>query len=191
MDLIARARELETEPPEDTSDGSVSWFQMNHEEAVLMASDGAIVYRTGSATDRDSVRFPREMFETARHGGLVMHSHPVWCAASFSLADLWACFSNPHRAGMVMVVLTSHPVDGRVERVRYIMDSRTMAHPVPPEALTRLTDVWEREERDMLAILPMMETDTTDEEMLAMHQHAVVERVCRQYGIIYRREIVR
>jgi hypothetical protein len=189
MDLFARVREIERELPGDTSDGSLSWFQMNHEEAVLLAADGSIVHRVGAGNEVDVVRYPKGPFDIARRGGLIMHSHPVWCGASFSLSDVWACFSNPHEAGMVMVVCTSNSIGGRLERVRYIMDSRSADGPFPKDVLARLSSIWDREEREVFDTLSQMGDWATDEELLGIHQHSVVERVCRLYGVEYRREI--
>jgi hypothetical protein len=188
MDLNAIASEIENEPPRDTSDGSASWFRMNHEEAVLLRADGAILHRTGSSSNADTIHYPKEAFATARNGGLIMHSHPVWCAASFSLADLWTCFSNPHEAGMVMVVTTAHLVNGWPQSVRYIIDSRTVGT-LMEEAVAHLAETWDREERVAFATLSSMVVEATDEEMLSIHQHMVVERICRQYGVEYRREV--
>jgi hypothetical protein len=196
IDLLAIAREWESVPPLDPSDGSSSWFEMSHEEALVLDRQGQMVARIRESEGR--IIYPATVVSDLTHGGLSMHSQPTHDASSFGFTDVATLlFYAASDEGMAMVVTTSHPVDGSMCRVRYTMDTRGLA-------FSRLMDpvqgsrpafehAWERyatATAEQLDTLSVIRPELSSEELYALYYHGIVQRVAEVHGFVYRREVL-
>lgn len=192
-DVLAIAREIADGPILDTSDGSRSWYEMNHEEGVLIGADGSILLRVRARPEEpDAVRFPVSLLLKAVDGGAVIHSHTFPYGASFSASDLvpLLCWSRSEVGG-VAVVTTSHVIDGSRRRVRYIVDTR--GRPELPVSVTNLelAAMWNDHERVVWYRFRNY-FDDPDEvgSIYALTLHEIVARLCASLGVRYHREVL-
>jgi hypothetical protein len=192
--LMDAARRLDQTPLLDTSDGSSSWYHINHEEGILTDSNGTVLEHVRSGDDPDRIAYDSRALDEALNGGLVMHSHPREFGGSFSGADLEfaLCDSNSSR-GMLLVVTTRHPIGDKLHDVRYTVDTRERAK--LPVGLTRreLEAMWNRHSTEVVDNLSSLADDSSvsSEELYAEHFHRVVQNVCDEVGVNYHREIVK
>lgn len=191
--LIAAAARLDKLPLLDTSDGSKSWYQMNHEEGVLTDADGTVLEHVRGESDVDSVGFSKRSLAKARDGGMIKHAHTLEQATSFGDQDLaQALCDNKTTRGMVLVVTAQHPIDGKMRKVRYTVDTRQRAELPIRISRTELREAWNRYDaevtQDMKALVKTGRY--SDQELFAEHIHRVVERVCGETDVRYFREVV-
>jgi len=188
------ARRMDQTPLLDTSDGSSSWYHMNHEEGLLIDSNGTVLEHVRSGNDPDRITYDTSILGEALNGGLVMHSHPCDFGGSFSGSDLeLALCKSKSQDGMLVVVTTRHPIDDEFHDVRYTVDTRERAK--LPVGLSRkeLDGMWDRygaaTVRDLAAFAA--DTSISSEELYAEYTHRTVECVCNEVGVKYIREIVK
>ncbi len=190
MDLLDIARRLEQTPLKDTCDGSTSWFDMHHEEGLAVDRWGRVVQHMVAGQDKLRMVFDARATKAARDGGLMMHSHPV-PGTTFSVEDLIPLVVMPTGRGMLMVVTTSHPLVGVMRRVRYILDSRESRYTLITASRVEVEARWDRELIDIGKILIDEDDGTLSiAEGNALHMHRIMDRLCKFYGIAYRREIL-
>ena len=193
--LTAAAERLDKLPLLDRSDGSKSWYQMNHEEGVLTDADGTILEHVRSEEDGPGkINYDPRSLRAALDGGLIMHSHVQEVGCSFGDVDLsLALCSSKSSKGVLMVVSANHPIDDKWHDVRYTVDTRAMAK--LPVGLPRkeLEAIWNRHEVSAKTGLANLADDTniSNEELYAEQVHRTVKGVCDEIGVRYEREIVR